>query len=79
VRRGSRVCLEVQDYGCGFDPSAVRPSHGSGEGMGLSGMRERIALVGGGLTIRSRPGSGTSVIAEVPLPPSEGVGGEHEG
>lgn len=79
VRRGSRVCLEVRDYGCGFDTSAMRPAHGPGEGMGLSAMRERISLLGGKLTIRSRPGSGTSVIAEVPLPLSGGMANEHDG
>ena len=79
ARQESSVCLEVRDYGCGFNPSAVCPPHVPGEGMGLSGMHERITLLGGKLTIRSQPGAGTSVIAEVPLPPSEAMGDEHEG
>jgi signal transduction histidine kinase len=31
-------------------------------------MRERVALVGGRLTIESRPGAGTTFVAEVPVP-----------
>jgi len=39
-----------------------------GQGLGLFGMQERLALVGGKLSIESRPGSGTKLVAEVPLP-----------
>jgi two-component system sensor kinase len=35
--------------------------------MGLDGMRERLALVGGKLKIESRPGAGTTLVGEVPL------------
>ncbi|ABG05431.1 multi-sensor signal transduction histidine kinase [Rubrobacter xylanophilus DSM 9941] len=68
-RREKKVRLEVRDYGRGFDPSVV--PKGSGERVGLSGMRERVALLGGEFKIHSRPGEGTSVVAEVPIPPSE--------
>ena len=37
------------------------------EGLGLIGMRERVALVGGRLTIESRPGAGTTFVVEVPV------------
>ena len=40
-----------------------------GQGLGLSGMRERALLVGGTLEIDSRPGKGTSVVLEVPAEP----------
>jgi signal transduction histidine kinase len=56
--------LEITDDGTGFDPEAARPSHG---GIGLFTMRERVALVDGGLRITSRPGGGTSVVASIPL------------
>jgi two-component system sensor histidine kinase DesK len=37
-------------------------------GIGLSGMRERVALLDGRLTVESGRGNGTSLVAEVPLP-----------
>ncbi len=72
------VRLEVRDWGRGFEPSEIKQGGGPGERVGLSSMRERIALLGGSLEIRSAPGAGTSVVAEVPLTTTgeEGVGGE---
>jgi signal transduction histidine kinase len=35
--------------------------------MGLSGMRERVGMVGGELVVRSRPGAGTSITVRIPL------------
>jgi signal transduction histidine kinase len=61
------VRLEVEDRGRGFDPRAPRRAGGPGERVGLAGMRERIGLLGGELTIISGIGRGTSVVAEVPL------------
>jgi signal transduction histidine kinase len=40
----------------------VRP-----DGFGLEGMRERVALLEGRVLIESEPGSGTTLVAEVPL------------
>jgi signal transduction histidine kinase len=54
--------VEIEDRGIGFDPLAL------GVSPGLSGMRERVALLGGQLMIESAPGSGTSITAELPLP-----------
>jgi PAS domain S-box-containing protein len=62
-----KVRLEVEDRGRGFDPRAVKRDGRPGERVGLAGMRERIALLGGELTIASTPGNGTCVAAEVPL------------
>lgn len=76
ARRGKTLCLEVRDFGCGFDPSSPT-SNGPGERVGLAGMRERVALLGGELKIHSRPGAGTRVIAEVPLTGSEGTEAVH--
>jgi signal transduction histidine kinase len=53
---------EVTDDGVGFLPSQVT------EGLGLSGMREWIALLGGRLAVESAPGKGTRVWFSVPLP-----------
>ena len=62
-----KVCLSVRDRGSGFNPAALE-SGGPGERVGLSGMQERIGMLGGKLRIRSWPGAGTLISAEVPLP-----------
>jgi len=54
------VVLEVSDDGCGF---AFDESE---RGLGIGGMRERALLIGGELTIESRPGHGTTVRLDVP-------------
>jgi two-component system sensor histidine kinase UhpB len=59
------VVAIIQDDGVGFDLEAVMAS--KERGLGLIGMRERMSLVGGRLTISSWPGGGTTVRAEVPL------------
>jgi signal transduction histidine kinase len=69
------VRLKVRDWGRGFDPARVAGGGSPGERVGLSSMRERVTLLGGGLEIRSEPGKGTSVVAEVPLPVIEGEDG----
>jgi PAS domain S-box-containing protein len=79
TRRGGKVRLEVRDEGRGFDPSAGSADDGPGERVGLSSMRERVALLGGELRITSEPGVGTSLVAEVPLSASEGKETEHAG
>ena len=53
--------LQVTDNGRGFMPGAVDAS----QGLGLLSMKERVALVGGTLSIRSRPGKGTSIVVEL--------------
>jgi signal transduction histidine kinase len=63
VRRGESVTAIVEDDGQGFDPGSVRA-----DGLGLVGMRERAALVGGRLTLEAREGAGTTIAVEVPLP-----------
>jgi signal transduction histidine kinase len=60
--RGSTVAAVIEDDGVGFDQRAV-----PGEGVGLLGMRERLSFVDGRLEIESRPGAGTTIVAEVPL------------
>jgi signal transduction histidine kinase len=62
ARRESTVAAVIEDDGAGFDPRAVPEG-----GVGLLGMRERLALVDGRLEIESRPGAGTTIVAEVPL------------
>ncbi len=64
---GSALELTVRDDGQGLRPD--RPALGarSNGGFGLPGMRERVALTGGRLTVRSPPGGGVVVSAMVPL------------
>jgi signal transduction histidine kinase len=56
---GDPLRLRVVDDGTGFDPASSTP------GFGLGGMRERAALVGAELSIRSGPGAGTEVAVEL--------------
>lgn len=68
-RDDRRLCAEVNDSGAGFSPGDLEP-HLS---VGLGGMRERSRILGGRLTVSSRPGVGTSILLEVPVrsgPPS---------
>ena len=60
------VRLQVDDDGTGFDPKQP-PRHEPGSGLGLPGMRERVALVNGRLEIESAPGQGTCISVELPL------------
>jgi len=57
--------LEVGDDGRGFDPGETGGARGTG-GYGMHSMSERAELVGGALSIRSRPGSGTVVTVTLP-------------
>jgi signal transduction histidine kinase len=61
---GPNVVLEITDDGAGFD---VQVAEARRPGMGLFSMRERMALVNGSLTVRSRPGDGATIQATVPL------------
>jgi signal transduction histidine kinase len=55
--------LEVADDGVGFDPTGPFAGH-----LGLTSMRERLADLGGRLEVVSAPGSGTRLLARLPLP-----------
>jgi len=55
-----RVRLVVEDDGMGFDPAA------STDRLGLSGIRERVALLDGTVGIESSPGRGTTLVVEIP-------------
>ena len=62
VRDDTTVELRVQDDGNGFEPGAVgRP------GLGLQGMQERAALLGGAVQIASARGQGTTITARFPV------------
>jgi signal transduction histidine kinase len=65
--RGTSVRVIVEDDGRGFDADRALASGDAGGHLGLHGMRERAALLGGTLAIESTPGRGTTVFAEIPL------------
>lgn len=58
--------LSIEDDGLGFHPAADPASLGQ---RGMSGMHERVALLGGRLSVRSEPGNGTHVQALFPWAP----------
>jgi PAS domain S-box-containing protein len=62
------VELRIQDYGCGIPAEKLQNfrEHGSGVGVGLSGMRERLAELGGRLEIDS-DARGTTICARAPV------------
>jgi signal transduction histidine kinase len=55
------LILEVRDDGAGFDPCAARANGG----LGLRGIAERVAQLGGRLTVESTPTVGTLVRVEI--------------
>lgn len=65
VREKGEVLASVLDNGRGFDVEEMMRSRE--RGLGLFGMRERVALVGGSLQIDSRPGGNTRVAIRIPL------------
>ena len=62
VRKEGFAVVVVEDDGLGFDPRTTRTGS-----LGFVGMRERVELVGGRLTVESAPGAGTTIAAEVPV------------
>jgi signal transduction histidine kinase len=58
-----RLRIDVADDGQGFDPTDVAAS------SGLTGLRDRLAAIGGTLDVQSAPGSGTTLTAIVPAHP----------
>jgi signal transduction histidine kinase len=63
LHSGETLLFSVSDEGAGFDVSAVSER----AGLGLVGMRERLQLLGGELSIESRRGAGTLIRAQCPI------------
>jgi signal transduction histidine kinase len=68
----SLVRVIIEDDGKGFDAADVLSSRGGKPRVGLLGMRERVALLRGTLSVDSHPGRGTKITIEVPLTKEEG-------
>jgi signal transduction histidine kinase len=58
---GGEIRISISDDGAGFNPGVAS------SGRGLTGMRERIELLGGEIEVASEPGKGTEIAARVPL------------
>jgi PAS domain S-box-containing protein len=68
LRGDGEVCLEVRDFGRGFDPAELeKPGSGPGERVGFAGMRERVSTLDGELEIESHQDVGTSIVAIIPV------------
>ena len=61
IESADAVQIHVSDDGIGFDPGA------RADGFGLIGMRDRVALVRGTLSVDSRPGRGTTLRVRIPV------------
>lgn len=61
--RDDRLRLTIEDNGRGFDGNVTPGSHH----LGQAGMKERLALIGGALTVETARGKGTAIYADVPL------------
>jgi len=61
-QEGQEMRLKIEDWGIGFDPVAVERGH-----FGLEGIRQRVRLLGGRLSIESTPGAGTVIQVSVPI------------
>ncbi|MGE0823609.1 MAG: response regulator [Candidatus Binatia bacterium] len=66
-KRNLQLALSIKDNGSGFDVPAAQERASLGMSMGLTGMHERVRLVGGQLTIHSRVGKGTEIRVILPL------------
>ena len=60
------VRIDVRDNGTGFDLKRARQQRPSRPSLGLAGMQERAALLGGSVSVQSSPGCGTEIEALIP-------------
>ena len=67
VRQRHAVTVTIRDDGVGFDPKGPRAVE-TGSGLGLIGIRERVAQLGGQLRLDSGPGRGTLLSAQFTVP-----------
>ena len=69
-RKSDGLALVLEDDGIGFDPENFdRKVSGSGQasGLGLSGMKERVALLDGTIAVESAAGKGSTIFVQIPL------------
>jgi two-component system sensor histidine kinase UhpB len=71
TRQDDRLLLRVEDSGAGFDAEGVLSARDEERGFGVRAMRDRVHFFNGRFALRSEPGSGTVVEAELPLASGE--------
>ena len=71
------VRINIFDNGIGFDRNQVQQTRANRPSLGLAGMEERAALLGGAVTVQSRPGYGTEVEALIPYHHLDVYAGAH--
>ncbi|HOX39581.1 MAG TPA: PAS domain S-box protein [Candidatus Brocadiia bacterium] len=70
IRKDRRMArLEIEDDGVGFDPSDRSSNVVGSGGFGLVSLRERLAHMGGSMSVESAPGKGTKVAISAPMKP----------
>lgn len=67
IGKDRMLSVSIEDDGIGFDPEKIMKSRPMGKHLGLSIMRERAVQLGGEFGVESREGSGTHVLAEIPI------------
>jgi signal transduction histidine kinase len=67
-RKNGQLRLIIEDDGKGIDPTSAAGTDFSGDPrLGLSGIRERLALMDGNMTLESTPGAGTTLFIQIPI------------
>ena len=74
VLEGTHLMLEVKDNGRGISEAEINNT----QSIGLLGMRERAALLGGELAIAGAPAQGTTVTVRIPLSRPQTLTADHE-
>ncbi len=69
AKEDDTILLLIEDDGQGFDAKILTAANESSMGMGISGIRDRIELLDGTVTIQSKPGSGTRFVVSIPWRP----------
>jgi signal transduction histidine kinase len=65
--RTNVISLSIRDNGCGFEMNSASASQPNSLGYGLSGIAERVRILGGTLTVDSCPSEGTNLTVEIPI------------
>jgi PAS domain S-box-containing protein len=66
-REAEQLRLTVEDDGQGFDVDLVEQAPEATQRLGLLGMKERVALLGGTVVLESAPGAGATILVRIPL------------
>jgi signal transduction histidine kinase len=66
TKRGDLVQLVIHDDGISFDPEQPPAKRKKAGQLGVLGMRERAAYMGGTLSVKSAPGQGTTITVQIP-------------